>query len=340
MAGALLGCAPLRKDMVDGIRATGVSSTRQTRTDSGEGYAMWMTAQLQGAFVAAPAAMAMCTEEGRMVLVNEELCRLVGADPDALTGAGIGELFDRSGAALEAGRRARLLAGRRDAYVFETGIERGSDRVPVEVRAKLVDPEAERDDRALVVTFSDLSERHESEGRLRYEADHDHLTGVLNRGAFLRELELRHQQERRYSDRGAAILMVDLDRLKLVNDVGGHPIGDALLHGAAIAMQARLREADLIGRLGGDEFGILVSQIAERSDLMTLCEAVVECLRDPGCVAALGLSDAGTGSVGASFLADYEGADQAVAAADAAMYEAKAAGGACWRLISEELGTS
>lgn len=301
---------------------------------------MWMTAQLQGAFVAAPAAMAMCTEQGRMVLVNDDLCRLVGAGPETLTGATIGDLFDRSGAALEAGRRARLLAGKRDAYEFETEIEREGRRMPVEVRAKLVDPDGVDADRVLVVMLRDLSERLEREGRLRYEADHDHLTGVLNRGAFLRELELRHQQERRYSDRGAAILVVDLDGLKLVNDAGGHPTGDALLRGAAVSMQERLREADLIGRLGGDEFGILVSQLGERDDIEAICEVVVECLRDPGCASAIGLSGVGSGSVGASFLADYERSGGAVAAADAAMYAAKAGGGNGWRLSRPELGTS
>lgn len=76
--------------------------------------------------------------------------------------------------------------------------------------------------------------------------------------------------------------------------------------------------------------------MAERDDLATICEAVSECLRDPGCASAIGVSGVGTGSVGASFLADYERADQAVAAADSAMYAAKAYGGDGWRLADSE----
>ena len=109
----------------------------------------------------------------------------------------------------------------------------------------------------MIVQFQDITARREAEERLRYNATHDELTGLLNRSAFEQKLEEALAESR---DTGIkhALAFVDLDRLKIINDSAGHVAGDALLRGVAGALPNYLREGDVIGRLGGDEFGIIL----------------------------------------------------------------------------------
>ncbi|QRM35438.1 EAL domain-containing protein [Microvirga sp. VF16] len=109
----------------------------------------------------------------------------------------------------------------------------------------------------MIVQFQDITARREAEERLRYNATHDELTGLLNRSAFEQKLEEALAESR---DTGIkhALAFVDLDRLKIINDSAGHVAGDALLRGVAGALPNYLRDGDVIGRLGGDEFGIIL----------------------------------------------------------------------------------
>ena len=109
----------------------------------------------------------------------------------------------------------------------------------------------------MIVQFQDITARREAEEQLRYNATHDELTGLLNRSAFEQKLEEALAESR---DTGIkhALAFVDLDRLKIINDSAGHVAGDALLRGVAGALPSYLREGDVIGRLGGDEFGIIL----------------------------------------------------------------------------------
>ena len=107
--------------------------------------------------------------------------------------------------------------------------------------------------------MQDITESRRHEAELRHMADHDPLTGLLNRRSFERELERHVAYVERYGPKGAAIVL-DLDHFKTINDTLGHSAGDELIVRVAHALRSRLRESDVLARLGGDEFAILLPE--------------------------------------------------------------------------------
>lgn len=173
-----------------------------------------------------------------------------------------------------------------------------------------------RADPRTLLQVVDISARKELEERLRALAVHDPLTELLNRRGFDQELALHLSRGRRYGHDGAVVLL-DLDHFKTVNDRDGHQAGDALLCAVASLLRGRLRATDRVGRLGGDEFAILLSH-GDREAVGTVAEALVMAVRDELRVTA----SAGVAMVGV----DAVDADGLMAVADRAMYQTKAGG--------------
>ncbi len=198
--------------------------------------------------------------------------------------------------------------------------------IPVHLTITPVGGEDERE--GVVVIFRDNSDRIRLEQELRIQATTDSLTGLHNRRQFLKELELEHSRIRHLPEREAAVLMLDLDDFKGINDQYGHSVGDAVLKHFARAMNEITRSSDRIGRLGGEEFGLLLSdtsiplacRIADR-----LC-GMISSAR----VMVNDLEIVYTVSIG---VAQLRGSDRtvdvAMARADAALYQAKRAGKNC-----------
>jgi GGDEF domain-containing protein len=120
----------------------------------------------------------------------------------------------------------------------------------------------------LVATFEDVTERREADARIAFMARHDVLTGLPNRAMFGERIE----EAVAHLGRGSpfAVLCLDLDRFKEVNDTLGHPVGDALLRAVADRLRACVREVDTIARLGGDEFAIIISEAEQPQDAAVL----------------------------------------------------------------------
>ena len=174
-----------------------------------------------------------------------------------------------------------------------------------------------------VVQVEDISERRRFEQRLRYLADHDSLTGLVNRRRFRRVLEETISFNSRYGATGA-VLVIDIDGLKGVNDSFGHPAGDNVLRRVAATLRGRVRETDLIARMGGDEFAVLAPKSGADGAMQ-----FAEDLR-----AGIGEQDpdddvpAVSASIGiATFGGPERGADAVLESADQAMYRAKERGG-------------
>ncbi|HEX2836414.1 MAG TPA: EAL domain-containing protein [Thermoanaerobaculia bacterium] len=177
---------------------------------------------------------------------------------------------------------------------------------------------------AVVLNYRDVSQRKETEKQLEYRAYYDSLTGLPNRLLFRDRLvnSLAHAQRNRV---GVAVMYLDVDHFKLINDGLGHSFGDLLLADVARRLQASLRASDTISRIGGDEFSILLPEVTNAEAVAGVARKILEALAKPFKVQNHEIFV--TASIGIScFPADGEDAETLLKCADAAMYRAKELG--------------
>ncbi len=198
----------------------------------------------------------------------------------------------------------------------------------LEMRARYFYDENRRPLRSVGVII-DVTERRQAEQRLAHAARHDSLTGLGNRALFREALAEAAAQGAPF-----AVLCIDLDRFKQVNDTFGHPAGDRLLIEMAARLGAALRGGEILARLGGDEFAILQPGVDDAQAASRLAQDIVARARAPFLIAGRGV-DVGA-SVGVA-LAPRDGrdGDDLLVAADLALYRAKAEGG--WRLFEPQM---
>ncbi|MDX5411414.1 MAG: EAL domain-containing protein [Thauera sp.] len=182
--------------------------------------------------------------------------------------------------------------------------------------------------------FSDISEQRMAEERIRHLAHHDALTDLPNRTLLNDRLGVAMDHARR-SAQPLALLFIDLDRFKYVNDSLGHPLGDRLLQTVAQRLRAVLREGDTLARLGGDEFVVLVEGLAGPEDAERIACKLLQALQQPAVLDGHELFVGG--SIGISlFPQDGDTIEALVRRADAAMYRAKEAGRNTFRFHTDE----
>lgn len=181
----------------------------------------------------------------------------------------------------------------------------------------------------------DISERRQHEARLLYKATHDQLTGLANRALFRDRLEQAVYQAER-SGKLVALVFIDLDDFKQINDSLGHAAGDALLREIAKRLQTHLRKSDTRARFGGDEFAVILENLAHLDDAVTVVESLVEELHRPMYWA--GQEIVVTTSIGISlFPRDASSKEQLLLHADTAMYRAKAEGRSSYRVYNASM---
>jgi diguanylate cyclase (GGDEF)-like protein len=169
-----------------------------------------------------------------------------------------------------------------------------------------------------------LRDKLRTEDRLRYLASHDVLSGTLNRASFVDLLKASAWRQQR-GGAGFAVLCIDLDRFKEVNDGQGHATGDEVLRKVGERLRAVLRQGDAVARLGGDEFAVLQAGVQRPDDVARLAQRIVEVLGEPfDCAGTLIRCGASVGA--ALFEPGIEDTELLMKQADAAMYQAKAAG--------------
>ena len=264
------------------------------------------------------------TREGRLSSWNPAAERMFGYSAVEAVGAPAATLLAHHSTASFEQVIAAALEGERIAP-FETTLLH-CDRHPVEVSLSLAPIRSPASDRidGVSVSARDNTERRRLERQLRHLADHDALTGLYNRRRFDDELGRAMANTRRF-DEGAAVLLIDLDDFKYVNDTLGHAAGDELLRSVAAMIRERVRATDVLARIGGDEFALLLSR-ASADDACLVAADLVRAAREHALKLGGGVVRV-TISVGAvAFDAAAGTAENVLIAADRAMYDAKAQG--------------
>lgn len=278
------------------------------------------------AFEAAPIGMALSDLDGRFIQVNDALCAITGYTREELEEMSFAELSHPSDVAREREMMNSLLAGEQSTYWMEKRyVDVVGQVVWVAVHATLVRA-ADGSPQHFLGQIQDISERIRYEAQLQHMADHDPLTGLLNRRSFERELNHHITHVQRYGAQGAA-LVLDIDRFKHINDTLGHNVGDELIVKVAQSLRTRLRDSDVLARLGGDEFAVLLPK-GGAAEAQAVADSILAAVRAQSVVTTAGRRRPITASVGVALFGDAQGqsAEDVLVNADLAMYDAKEAG--------------
>ena len=275
------------------------------------------------AFEEAPIGMAMLDCDSRFVEVNEALCDITGYSLDQLEATSLDAITHPDDLCVEEHAVADLLGDDSSTYRAERHLVRASSElVCVAIHATAL-RNAAGGPLMVLAQIQDITDRRHIEERLRHLAEHDALTGLLNRRGIERELQARSALSERYGG-GGAMIVVDLDHFKFINDTLGHDAGDEAIARAAAVLASRLRETDLIARIGGDEFVVLLPH-ADAATARHVANQLLGALRQET-VAVGRHARPLTASAGIALLGSDAGLEDALMNADLAMYDAKNAG--------------
>jgi diguanylate cyclase (GGDEF)-like protein/PAS domain S-box-containing protein len=287
------------------------------------------------AFENAPIGMAVTGLDGRYLEVNSALCAITGYTSSQLCARTFMDITHRDDVGAGVSAIKSMFEGTTSTFVTEKRYVRlDGDEVWVSLVATIVRG-ADGAPLHFLTQVQDVTERRRFESELRHLADHDPLTGLFNRRRFEQELDRHVTEVARYGPRGA-LLVLDLDHFKYVNDALGHHAGDELILSVAAILRARLRDSDILARLGGDEFAVLLPT-ADPGEAEHVAEDVLRAVRDETGLDGANRRTGVTTSIGvASFRdADMTG-EELLIEADLAMYDAKEAGRDRYAVVAPE----
>jgi len=274
--------------------------------------------------------MLIVSLDGRLERVNAAFAAIIGYEAGALIGKQRGSITHPDDRAAESAMGRAMIAGGGNAKVYEKRfVHEAGHAVWTSVHLTLMH-DAEARPSHYIAQIQDVTERRTYERQLQYLADHDPLTGLLNRRAFHRELHGHLARVDRYGAQGA-VLMIDLDNFKYYNDTLGHNAGDQLIVRIARGLQSRMRKSDIVARVGGDECAVLLAGGDERGTIAS-ADALLEIVRREAMPAAISGNKRVTASIGIARFDDGANltVEEIMVNADLAMYDAKEAGGDRW----------
>ena len=278
----------------------------------------------EAAFAEAPIGMAIVALDGRFIKVNRTLCDLTGYTEKQFQQLTFHELTHPDDLDTHVEHMQRLLAGKIARFRLEKRYLTAQRReIWVSLAISLV-RDADGHPLHCITQTEDISERKRLEAALRHLADHDPLTDVWNRRRFQAELQYQVDRCQRYGE-SAALLLIDLDRFKTINDTHGHAAGDQVLKTVAGQLGGRLRSTDLIARLGGDEFAIILSCVSPAQ-----AQEVAIALAEQVAATPIRIGDAeitATISIGIASISEHKTLADALRHADLSMYQDKARDG-------------
>ena len=270
--------------------------------------------------------------EGRLLYANPACANLLGYPAsDQLIGEPILRFITRETAARFVDSLVSLVRTATRAPACECQFRRVNDARVLDVEVTSV-PVTYNGRAGVLSILHDVTERKQLEQQLAHQAFHDPLTNLANRVLFRDRVE--HALQRAVRGGGTpAVLFIDLDNFKAVNDGLGHSAGDWLLIEVAARLQACLRPADTVARLGGDEFAVLLDDEAAKAE--EIADRILQAFRDPFSVQ--GTDIVVTMSIGIASLLPHQGADDVLRNADLALYRAKGEGKACAASFEPEM---
>lgn len=282
-------------------------------------------------FEASSESIIIMDESRKIISVNRSFCRSTGYEFHEVTGEDMSFLVDAEHDHLWADLQDK------EAWQGEVHIRKQSgERYPAWLMVSAVHKNATSGEVVNFIGISiDITDRKAKEERIRFLAQHDVLTELPNRGLCQQRLGEALEQARASGEK-VAVLFIDLDRFKVINDTLGHHIGDGLLRTVARRLSQAVRTDDTVSRLGGDEFVVIMRHISSREELnATVMERLMPSVRQSAVVDGNTLTVSCSVGV-AMYPDDAVEQDELMRQADAAMYEAKAAGRDMARFFSPE----
>jgi diguanylate cyclase (GGDEF)-like protein len=330
------GHVGIRTDITPIKRAMADLAAETDRAEEATAAARVQGARFHSALDNMSQGLCMASADARVIVCNRRFLEIFGLDPaEAAPGTPVDTLFDTLRAA--AGGRGMLLRRIQERQRILVRGGQAGDFVAEEGGRAFAIAHRPMPDGGWVATYEDVTERAQAEARVRFLAHHDALTRLPNRLLFRERLD---QAIGEGENEGVALLCLDLDRFKQVNDTLGHPAGDQLLVAAAQRLRGCVRESDFVARLGGDEFAIVHRSPRLPHTAELLARRVIETLAAPYDIAghravvgvSVGIAIAGGEEAGTD-------ADALLKNADVALYRAKSSGRGIFCRYDATMGT-
>jgi diguanylate cyclase (GGDEF)-like protein/PAS domain S-box-containing protein len=292
--------------------------------------------RFQSAFTHAAIGMGLVSVDGRLLRANHALCMLLQSPMEGIGGASFGQFLISEDAHRLTTQLQRVLTRELDVLVLELRCRpRDSDERWILLHCAIF-ADANESDACLIFQAQDITDRRLAESRLQYIAYHDDLTQLANRSRFYECLTRAIETRRQDPSHQFAVMYLDFDRFKRINDSMGHSTGDKFLVRAARRIKQVVRPTDVVARLGGDEFAILTELRDSTHQAVVLAERLQDALRAPFRIGGTEIST--SASIGITFSdRAYESPEEVMRDVDLAMYKAKNKGKACYALFDASL---
>lgn len=282
--------------------------------------------RFHSAFDHAAIGMALVTTKGKFLQINHSLCQFLGYEEAELLAIRADRLSNADESLKALAVKQELLEGTRKVFHLETTLYHKDGHEVWALISSSLFSESKNHTKCLILQIQDISDRKRAEAQLVHTAFHDSLTGLPNRQLFHDHLKRAMGRAERHPTEFFAVMFLDFDRFKIINDSLGHKAGDELLMTIARRLETVLRPSDVVARLGGDEFTILVEGLTHPEEAILLAGRLQKELMEP--VQLAGTTEVTTSaSIGITFSTiGYQHPDEVIRDADTAMYRAKSLG--------------